>query len=109
MKKLKKLIYELARKFVANRLKDGTQLTTKYLEDHGWRYRDGYFVEPLVKDRDRVSIKFQNSPNVKGHYYQVFHSEKRTFIALEISIEWLELHLLCMDKHRPVDNLIGNQ
>ena len=64
------------------------RLTPDYLKEKGWELVNGYWIEPNVKDRDRVSIVFEN------HYYRVWHSEKMTFIALESTIEWFEIYFL---------------
>ena len=72
----------------------GTQLTSFYLLKAGWVIEDGYFVEPFVKKRDKVWVQLQ------GHYYRVYHGEERTFISLENSVEWLQLYLFTLDKHK---------
>ena len=106
---MKKLLYNLARKIVASRMLAGTQLTSKYLEDRGWVYRDGYFVDPKANDEKRVSIKFQAGKKYdKIHYYQVYHCVQnedrkikhnaKVYFITESSIEWLETHLLCINK-----------
>ena len=106
---MKKLLYNLARKIIVSRMIAGTQLTSKYLEDRGWVYRDGYFVDPKANDEKRVSIKFQNPGTFeKIHYYRVYHCihivgekmdpEALTLIAREMSVEWLEMYLLCINK-----------
>jgi len=60
----------------------------EYLLKKGWIEQDGYYIEPNMKDRDLVSISFE------AHYYHVWHSSKRTFIALESTIEWFESYYL---------------
>lgn len=67
-----------------------TPLTPEYLEQRGWKGFNGDWYEPYVKDRDRITISFEN------HYYRVWHSEKRTFIALESSVEWFEMYFLLL-------------
>lgn len=75
----------------------GTQLVAERLMWAGWDpvSIDGriFFIEPTVKIRDRVWIEFEN------HYYRVYHGEKRTFIALESSKEWLQMYLFSLDKY----------
>lgn len=99
-KKIRNFIYKLAKKVIYKRLIRGHQLTPYYLKQRGWIERDGYYLEPIIKDRDRVSIKFENS------YYRVWHGARRMFIALESSIEWLEMYMLLLDKHRNLKDLI---
>lgn len=71
-----------------------TQLTPFDLMRAGWIENvDHFWVQPSIKDRDRVSIKFEN------HYFRVYHSEKMTFIALQDSKEWLQLYLSLLDHH----------
>lgn len=89
-------------------------LTPEHLEANGWTSgfvnessddKRIFWYQPNIKERDRVSIEFADTLA----YYRVFHGENRTFIALESSIEWLELYLLLMDKHsqfnEPIDIL----
>lgn len=82
-------LFKLAKKVIAiNIVKYGTQLTPQYLIKRGWIEESGYYIEPNIKDRDRISISFEY------HYYRVWHSEKRTFFALESTVEWFELYYL---------------
>lgn len=72
----------------------GTQLKPEHLIAAGWKQDlKGFFVEPFIKDRDKVWIQFEHS------YYRVYHSENKTFIALETNIEWLQVYLFALDKH----------
>jgi hypothetical protein len=88
-KKIFNYLYKLAIKVIAiNIVKHGNQLTPEYLLNKGWIKQDGYYIEPNMKDRDLVSIGFES------HYYRVWHSSKRTFIALESTIEWFENYYL---------------
>lgn len=88
-KKINNWLFKLAKKIIAiNIVKYGTQLTAQYLIERGWVERDGYYIEPNVKDRDRISISFGH------HYYRVYHSEKRIFFAIENTVEWFELYYL---------------
>ena len=88
-KKIYNKLFKLAKKVIAiNIVKHGTQLTPQYLIDSRWIEQDGYYIEPNLKDRDRISISFES------HYYRVWHSEKRTFFALESTVEWFELYYL---------------
>ena len=114
---MKKLLYSLALKLIASRMISGTQLTPKYLGDKGWVYRDDYWLDPKTTDEKRVSIKFQNPGTYeKIHYYCAYHCilitgekmvpEALTLIGREMSVEWLEVHLLCMSKKKPVERLI---
>lgn len=91
MRKLfkKNWIFKLALKAIANKIvRYPTQLTPEYLKAKGWVQDEWGWVEPNIKDRDRITITFQD------HYYRVWHSEKRTFIALESSVEWFEAYYL---------------
>jgi hypothetical protein len=82
-------IFKLAVIFIVNKLKRrDSVLTPEYLKRKHWVYDEGYYIEPYVKDRDRVSISFENG------YYRVWHSNNRTFIALETTIEWFEIYYL---------------
>src|SRR5690606_5328017 len=79
----------------------GTQLLPSHLLNAGWKlefvksgqgYR-AFYVEPSIKGRDKVWIEFEH------HYYRVYHSESRVFIALESTIEWLQFYLFTLDKY----------
>ena len=88
-KKIFNWLYKFAIKVIAiNIVKYGNQLTPEYLIKKGWIEQDGYYIESNMKDRDLVSISFE------AHYYRVWHSSKRTFIALESTIEWFENYYL---------------
>lgn len=88
-KKIYNWLFKKAIKVIAiNIVKYGNQLTPEYLLNKGWIEKDGYYIEPNMKDRDLVSISFE------AHYYLVWHSSKRTFIALERTIEWFENYYL---------------
>ncbi len=106
---LREATYKQARKIVANRMEDGTQLTPKFLEKRYWVYRDGYWVDPKANAEKRVHIKFQAGGKFdKIHYYQVYHCVKNednnikhnamVYFTTESSVEWLETHLLCINK-----------
>lgn len=72
----------------------GNKLTPDYLIKKGWvsEYDEirckTYYCEPNMKDRDVVYIEFES------HYYRVWHSSAKTFIALESTIEWFENYYL---------------
>lgn len=94
-KKIQNWIYKLAIKVFAKRLVNGnSKLTPEYLTERGWitEYDEvrqkTFYVEPNIKDRDKISVEFEN------HYYRIWHSAAKTFIALESSIEWFELYYL---------------
>lgn len=100
---MKKLIYKIAFKIIAKRLCcNETQLTPEYLFEKGWIpeldlvRNKTFIVEPNIKDRDKVSIEFEAGKS----RYRVWHGKERTFIALETSIEWIEMYMLLMDKHQ---------
>ena len=69
----------------------GNRLTPEYLLNKGWIEIDGYYIEPNVKDRDLILISFES------HYYRVWHSSKRTFIALASTVEWFETYYMLHD------------
>ena len=90
-------------------MEEGTQLTSKFLEDQGWIYRDGYWIDPKANAEKRVHIKFQAGLKFdKVHYYKVYHCAQvgvekidpthLTYFTTESSVEWLETHLLCINK-----------
>ncbi len=82
-------IYALAVKIIANRIVHGRSLLTpKYLFDRGWVEEKGFFVEPNIKDRDKIWIQ------IEGQYFRVWHGKDRTFIALESKVEWFENYYL---------------
>lgn len=95
--KIAEVCSEVAIDFMKSNLKDilkntisesNDLLTPEYLLQRGWIEEDGFYYQPNIKDRDRISISFEH------HYYRVWHSEKRTFIALESTVEWFELYYL---------------
>lgn len=99
--KINNWLFKLALKFIGKRLVwSENYLTPEYLLGLGWIEKDGYYFEPAIKDRDRISIQFEY------HYYRIFHSEKMIFIALETKIEWFELYLLLV-KHEIRFKLAG--
>ena len=87
-------IFKLAMTFIAKRfVHSNNKLTPEYLLSKGWVMQEGIrdtvmYVEPNMKDRDRILISFEN------HYYRVWHSKSETFIALESSVEWFEMYYL---------------
>lgn len=102
----KKFIYRIAKRIVLNHItQKQTPLTPKYLIDRGWAVNgNGDYFEPNVKDRDIIYITFE------AHYYRVWHSSKRTFIALESCVEWFEwYYLIIHPDHRnfPEENKIS--
>ena len=95
-------LFRKAVKVIAiNIVKHGNKLTTKYLLDRGWIEKDGYYIEPCIKDRDLISIKFESN------YYRVWHSSKRTFIATERTIEWFESYYLIINSENGRYDLAG--
>jgi hypothetical protein len=81
--------YNFAVKLIANRLVHSEKpLTRSYLHLKGWVIESGFYVEPNVKDRDKIWIEFEHN------YYRVWHGRDRTFIALEGSLEWFENYYL---------------
>lgn len=87
--RINQLLFKLIKKFLSKRfVHSNNRLTPKYLFSNGWIEKDGYYFEPNIKDRDRISITFEH------HFYRVWHSDKLTFIALESTLEWFELYYL---------------
>ena len=101
-KKIFNWLYKFAIKVIAiNIVKHGNQLTPDYLLKRGWVEKDGYYVEPNMKDRDLILIQFES------HYYRVWNSEHHTFIALESTIEWFEAYYLIIHPHNGRFELAG--
>lgn len=101
MKSIKNFLYKQAVQLITNKIINSqSALTPKYLIKKGWVTEydkitgKTFYVEPDIKDRDKVSVEFE------GHYYRVWHGRDRTFIALETSIEWLQLYLLLIYKNK---------
>ena len=112
---LRESVYKRARKIIISRIEKGTQLTSQLLEDNGWIYRDGYFIDPRASDAKRVHIKFIGKIITGVHYYKVYHcvrikkwdkgeaveianADELTLFATESTVEWLETHLLTINK-----------
>jgi hypothetical protein len=84
-----------------------TPLTPYILVKNGWERRTEndkvYYIQPYMKDRDRVYIEFES------HYYRVWHSHRKTFISVQTHVEWLLLYLLLQNPNRefkePIDIL----
>ena len=91
-KKLFNWLYKYALKVIDTNIEEyGNRLTPEYLLNKGWIEKDGYYIEPNMKDRDLISISFES------HYYRVWHSADRTFIALESTVEWFEIYYMLHD------------
>lgn len=89
---IKDWIYRKAIKVIAKRIvKEQNLLTPQFLLERGWVEKDGYYTEPDIKDRDLITIQFEN------HYFRVWHGVEKTFIALESKEEWFELYYLCLN------------
>ncbi len=90
---LKNWAYRLAVKLIANRIvHGGNKLTPHYLKSNGWIEEGEFWVQPDIKDRDKIWI-------LPGdNYYRVFHGGDKTFIALEGSTEWLEIYQLLVHR-----------
>ena len=87
--KIENWIYRLAIKVIARRivLKDNL-LTPEYLENNGWIKEGKSWIEPNIKERDKIWIDFEH------HYFRVYHGKDKTFIGLESKIEWFEMYYL---------------
>lgn len=92
----KTAIYSVAVKLIATRIIWSNELLTpNYLEGKGWVKEGKYYVEPMVKGRDKVWVHFEE------HYYRVFHGENKTFISLQSRKEWFDnYYLLVCDNDR---------
>jgi len=88
-KRIENWIYKLAIKVIARRivLKQNL-LTPLYLENNGWVKEGDSWVEPDIKDRDKIWIDFEH------HYFRIYHGKDKTFIALKSKIEWFEMYYL---------------
>lgn len=85
----KQWIYKLAVKLISNRIAHSlNSLTPEYLQNKGWIQEGEYWVEPNIKDRDKIWVQFEY------HYYRVRHGRDKTFIALESSLEWFQNYYL---------------
>jgi|TARA_Y100000310_G_scaffold169451_2_gene169511 hypothetical protein len=101
-RKIRNWIYRLARKVIAKHIiKHGRTLHPNDLIKLGWVEKDGYYTEPNIKDRDRITIQFEN------HYYRVWHSADKTFIALESTYEWFEMYYLLIHSDNGIYELAG--
>lgn len=93
--KINNWLFRLAKKFIAKRLVNCREnMTYDYLLNRGFvqeydrLMEKMFYFEPNVKGRDRVYIDFHSNG------YSVWHSDKKTFIANESSIEWFELYFM---------------
>ena len=103
MHSIRNWFYKRACRIIVKRLRaSSNKLTPEHLTGLGWVGKgQGYeyktdntrYVEPLVKDRDKIIIEFEH------HYYRVWHGSR--FIALETSVEWFEVFMMCLDKRNP--------
>lgn len=107
-RKIIKWLFRLSKKVIAiNIVNYGTRLTPEYLTKRGWiaEYDEArhkmFYVEPNIKDRDKIFIEFEN------HYYRVWHSSSKTFIALETTVEWFELYYLLAHPDNGIYKLAG--
>lgn len=82
-------LYKLSISIIANRLVHGQNLLTpEYLIKRGWISDGEFFVEPNIKLRDKLWIRFED------HWFTIYRGEARTFIGLESKIEWFEIYWL---------------
>lgn len=82
-------IYKLSLTLIANRIVHGEKyLTPEFLISKGWIKEGNFFVEPNVKERDKIWIQFEH------HYFRIFHGAERVFIGLESKKEWFENYYL---------------
>ena len=91
-KKLYNWLFKKAMKIVAlNLVRYKTILTPEYLLRKGWVERDGFYFEPNIKDKYKISIKFDE---VCWWAYNVYYGKNDTWIASETSVEWFENYYL---------------
>jgi len=84
-----KWIYKFAVKLIANRIVHCQNLLTPdYLKAKGWYEEDGFWIEPNMKECDKIWIQFER------HYFRIWHGKERTFIGLESKVEWFEVYYL---------------
>lgn len=73
---------------------DDDGLSPDYLKSLGWItefddvLKKTFYIEPNIKKRDKISVEFEQE------YYRVYHGKERTFIALETSLKWFQLHYM---------------
>ena len=88
----KSFLYNFSKKFIAKTIINSENiLTPEYLLNKGWIKEGEYYIEPGIKDRDRISVSFED------HHYRVFHSRKLVFVALESKVEWFDIYYLLMN------------
>ena len=91
-KKLYNWLFKKAMKIVAlNLVRYKTILTPEYLLNKGWIEKDGFYFEPGIKDKYKISIKFDE---VCSWCYNVYYGKNHTCIASESSVEWFENYYL---------------
>lgn len=102
IKKIEHWIYRLAIKVVARRivLKQNL-LTPEYLENKGWVKEGESWIEPYIKDRDKIWIDFEH------HYFRIYHGKDKTFIGLKSKIEWFEMYYLLVNDSKELYELAG--
>ena len=90
------ILWNIVIKYIAKRIVYSEDLLTPaYLSSRGWIEEDGCWIEPNIKDRDRIYIEFEH------HYFRVYHSANKTFIGLESKVEWFEVYyMLLHDRNR---------
>lgn len=72
---------------------NGTPLTREHLLSRGFIQDENApnsYYQPNIKDRDLITVGFGEG------YYIIWHSDKRTYIATEKSIEWFEMYYLLL-------------
>lgn len=79
------------KKILIKRLSGYNRLQPHHLTSLGFVYAEnGYYFQPNIKDRDRISVEFVEN----GYGYRVYHSKSMTFIAAENTLEWFETYYL---------------
>lgn len=95
MKRIRNWLFALSHMIIANQIvRHDETLTPEYLEAFGWILIKGYYIEPGIKDRDRISVKFD------GNFYRVYHSANRTFIAFQNGVKWFETYYLMLNSEK---------
>lgn len=95
MKAIKKFLFKKFLSFIDTQTRTiQAPLTEDDLINLGWirifddRVDKYYFIEPNIKERDKIWIEFEH------HYYRVWHGRDKTFIALKINKEWFDVYYM---------------
>lgn len=90
-------VYILCIRLLVERCNTCYPLQPRHLIAMGWVEENGFYFEPNVKSRDRISIQFEN------HYYRVWHGTDMTFIALKSSLDWFYMYYLLVGSNQKIE------